>query len=193
MDEWAVISWEINVITDFAEDICLTCSCSAPSVVLAHVFNQCIKSPGPERRQDYNEKHSRFRRKGPCPFWRIPESQATLLLPLLSLLEGAMPKLQRLELRFRVLEGSYGLENLDSLQQVVLRVSQEASETTRVKVSDIRRSLSMHQNKPTVVVDECYVWSKWQSCVYHRFPQVTLLLARCFFIYFKNATLHLRG
>jgi hypothetical protein len=42
------------------------------------------------------------------------------LLPLLSFLEGAMPKLQGLELRCRVLEGSYGLENLDSLQQVVL-------------------------------------------------------------------------
>lgn len=77
------------------------------------------------------------------------------LLPLLSFLEGAMPKLQRLELRFKVLEGCYGVENLDSLQQVLLRVSQQASETTRVKVSDIR-SLSMHPNKPTVVVDEYY-------------------------------------
>lgn len=80
------------------------------------------------------------------------------LLPLLSFLEGAMPKLQRLELRFKVLEGCYGVENLDSLQQVLLRVSQQASETTRVKVSDIR-SLSMHPNKPTVVVDEYYGWS----------------------------------
>lgn len=78
------------------------------------------------------------------------------LLPLLSFLEGAMPKLQRLELRFKVLEGCYGVENLESLQQVLLRVSQQAYETTRVKVSDIRRSLSMHPNKPTVIVDEYY-------------------------------------
>ncbi|KAF8700216.1 hypothetical protein HU200_034593 [Digitaria exilis] len=78
------------------------------------------------------------------------------LLPLLSFIDGAMPKLQRLELRFKVLEGCYGVENLESLQQVLLRVSQQASETTRVKVSDIRRSLSRHPNKPTVVVDEYY-------------------------------------
>jgi disease resistance protein RPM1 len=78
------------------------------------------------------------------------------MLPLLSFLEDATPKLQRLELRFKVLEGCYGVENLESLQQVLLRVSQQASETTRVKVSDIRRSLSMHPNKPTVIVDEYY-------------------------------------
>ncbi|EMS57199.1 Disease resistance protein RPM1 [Triticum urartu] len=78
------------------------------------------------------------------------------VLPLLSFLEGAMPKLQRLELRFKVLEGAYGVENLVSLQQVLLRVSQQASETTKVKVSDIRSSVRMHPNKPTVVVDEYY-------------------------------------
>jgi disease resistance protein RPM1 len=78
------------------------------------------------------------------------------LLPLLSFLEAAMPKLQRLELRFRIFEGAYGLENLQGLQQVLLRVSQDASDTTKVKVSDIRSSVSMHPNKPTVVLDEYY-------------------------------------
>nr|ABA94671.1 hypothetical protein LOC_Os11g39230 [Oryza sativa Japonica Group] len=78
------------------------------------------------------------------------------LLPLLSFLDGAMPKLQRLELRFRILEGAHGVENLASLQQVLLRVSQQAPETTKVQVSDIRSSVSLHPNRPTVVVDEYY-------------------------------------
>uniref|UniRef100_A0A0D3HNT9 Uncharacterized protein n=1 Tax=Oryza barthii TaxID=65489 RepID=A0A0D3HNT9_9ORYZ len=78
------------------------------------------------------------------------------LLPLLSFLDGAMPKLQRLELRFMILEGAHGVENLASLQQVLLRVSQQAPETTKVQVSDIRSSVSLHPNRPTVVVDEYY-------------------------------------
>ncbi|XP_062217439.1 disease resistance protein Pik-2-like [Phragmites australis] len=78
------------------------------------------------------------------------------VMPLLSFLEGAMPELQRLELQFRILEGAYGLENPGNLQQVNLTVSQQASEATKVKVSDIRSSVGMHQNKPTVVVDEYY-------------------------------------
>ncbi|KAF8673274.1 hypothetical protein HU200_048828 [Digitaria exilis] len=78
----------------------------------------------------------------------------TPMMPLLSFLEGAMPELQRLELQFRILEGLYGLENLRYIQQVHLRVSQQASEATMVKVSDVRSSVSTHKNKPTVVVDE---------------------------------------
>ena len=67
-----------------------------------------------------------------------------------------MPELQRLEIQFRLLEGAYGLENLKSLQLVHLRVSQQASGATKVKVSDIRSSVRMHQKKPTMVVDEYY-------------------------------------
>ncbi|CAO2144862.1 unnamed protein product [Urochloa humidicola] len=78
------------------------------------------------------------------------------VMPLLSFLEGAMTELQRLELQFRISEGAYGLEYLKSLQQVHLRVSQQASEATKMKVSDIRSSISMHQKKPTMVVDEYY-------------------------------------
>ncbi|CAO2149646.1 unnamed protein product [Urochloa humidicola] len=78
------------------------------------------------------------------------------VIPLLSFLEGAMPELQRLELQFRLSEGAYGLEYLKSLQQVHLRVSQQASEATKVKVSDIRSSVGMHHKKPTMVVDEYY-------------------------------------
>lgn len=47
-------------------------------------------------------------------------------LPPLSFLEGAMPKLQRLELRFRIIECVYGLENLPSLQQVFMTFSSQA-------------------------------------------------------------------
>ncbi|RLN33200.1 disease resistance protein RPM1-like [Panicum miliaceum] len=78
------------------------------------------------------------------------------VMPLLSFLERAMPELQRLELQFRLLEGAYSLENLKSLQQVHLRVSQKASEATKVKVFDIRTSVSKHPNNPTVVADEYY-------------------------------------
>ncbi|CAO2149861.1 unnamed protein product [Urochloa humidicola] len=78
------------------------------------------------------------------------------VIPLLSFLEGAMPELQRLELQFRISEGAYGLEYLKSLQQVHLRVSQQAAEATKMKVSDIRSSVSMHKKKPTMVVDEYY-------------------------------------
>ena len=67
-----------------------------------------------------------------------------------------MPELQRLELQFRLSEGAYGLENLASLQQVYLRVSQQASEASREKVTNIRSSVSMHLRKPTIVVDEYY-------------------------------------
>jgi disease resistance protein RPM1 len=73
------------------------------------------------------------------------------VMPLLSFLEGAMPELQ-----FRLSEGVCGLDYLKSLQQVHLRVSQQASEATKAKVSDIRSSVSMHQKKPTMVVDEYY-------------------------------------
>uniref|UniRef100_K3ZH54 AAA+ ATPase domain-containing protein n=1 Tax=Setaria italica TaxID=4555 RepID=K3ZH54_SETIT len=78
------------------------------------------------------------------------------VMPLLSFLETATKELQRLELQFRLLEGVYGLENLKSLQQVHLRVSQQHSEATKVKISDIRTSVSVHPNKPTVVADEYY-------------------------------------
>uniref|UniRef100_A0A0D9XU00 NB-ARC domain-containing protein n=1 Tax=Leersia perrieri TaxID=77586 RepID=A0A0D9XU00_9ORYZ len=78
------------------------------------------------------------------------------VMPPLSFLERTMTNLQRVELRFKILEGIYGVENLESLQQVHLRVSQQASESTMVKVSDIRSSVTMHPRKPTMVVDQYY-------------------------------------
>lgn len=77
-------------------------------------------------------------------------------LPLLSFLQGAMPNLEKLELMFRSLTGAYGLENLKSLQQVVLKISNRASIAAKAKVGDIRKSISKLDNVPTVIVDEYF-------------------------------------
>jgi hypothetical protein len=76
------------------------------------------------------------------------------VLPPLSFLEGAMPKLESLELKFIMAEGLHGLENLVSLRQVLLTVRSQASEVAKVKVSQIKTLASMHPKNPSVVVDE---------------------------------------
>ncbi|TVU24328.1 hypothetical protein EJB05_26759, partial [Eragrostis curvula] len=63
------------------------------------------------------------------------------VLPPLSFLEGAMPELQRIELRFRMIEGLYGLENLERLQQVFLSVSSQAPNDAKAKASQIKIDL----------------------------------------------------
>ncbi|XP_015697980.1 disease resistance protein Pik-2-like isoform X2 [Oryza brachyantha] len=80
-------------------------------------------------------------------------------LPPLSFLEGAMPELQRLELRFRTIECVYGLENLSSLQQVFLTVSSQAPDDAKAKISQVKRQVSLIQKaknspNPNVVMDE---------------------------------------
>ncbi|TVU24424.1 hypothetical protein EJB05_26858, partial [Eragrostis curvula] len=76
------------------------------------------------------------------------------VLPPLSFLEGAMSELQRLELRFVMTEGLYGLENLISLRQVVLTVSSQVLEGAKAKVSQIKELARMIPNEPRVVVEE---------------------------------------
>jgi hypothetical protein len=87
-------------------------------------------------------------------------------LPPLSFLEGAMPKLQRLELRFRIIECVYGLENLPSLQQVFMTFSSQAPEDAKEKVSQIKGQASniRKDNAPDiiVVIDEYNELSKEQ-------------------------------
>jgi len=78
----------------------------------------------------------------------------TPVLPPLSFLEGAMPNLESLELKFIMAEGVYGMENLVSLRQVLLTVSSQAPEVAKVKVSQIKTLASMHPKHPSVVVDE---------------------------------------
>ncbi|PVH34486.1 hypothetical protein PAHAL_8G230500 [Panicum hallii] len=78
----------------------------------------------------------------------------TPVLPPLSFLEEAMPKLESLELKFIMAEGIFGLENLASLGQVLLTVSNQASEVAKVKVSQIKALASMNPKQPSVVVNE---------------------------------------
>ncbi|KAL5203642.1 hypothetical protein ABZP36_008513 [Zizania latifolia] len=90
---------------------------------------------------------------------------STPVLPPLSFLEKAMPKLERLELTFRMLESVYGLENLATLQQVYLTVSSQASEDAKVKISHIKGLVSMIQKAknspiPSVVIDDYNELSK---------------------------------
>ncbi|TVU19159.1 hypothetical protein EJB05_35295, partial [Eragrostis curvula] len=80
------------------------------------------------------------------------------VLPPLSFLEEAMPELQRLELRFRIVKGVYGLKNLakNNLQQVLLTVSSQASEDVK-NLSQIEGLASMIHGevaRPIVTVDE---------------------------------------
>lgn len=78
----------------------------------------------------------------------------TPVLPPLSFLEGAMPKLESLELKFIMAEAMYGMENLVSLRQVLLTVSSQAPEVAKVKVSQIKTLANKHPKHPSVVVDE---------------------------------------
>ncbi|XBI56206.1 hypothetical protein VPH35_037847 [Triticum aestivum] len=72
-------------------------------------------------------------------------------LPPLSFVEGAMPTLQRLELRFRTAYGVHGLENLASLRQIFLAVSSKAPKAAEEKK---RLANKIEKNPPTVIVDE---------------------------------------
>ncbi|CAL4991725.1 unnamed protein product [Urochloa decumbens] len=76
------------------------------------------------------------------------------VLPPLSFLEGAMPKLESLELKFITVESVYGLENLASLRQALVTVSSQATEVARAKVSEIKALASKNAKHPSVVVDE---------------------------------------
>jgi disease resistance protein RPM1 len=73
-------------------------------------------------------------------------------MPRLNFQKGTMPKLQRLELQVGQLECLYGLEHLPCLQQVILRIDQQAPGTIDT-VDEIRNSARQNSNQPTVVVD----------------------------------------
>lgn len=79
---------------------------------------------------------------------------AASALPPLSFLEGAMPMLESLELRFITVESVYGLGNLASLRQVLLTVSSQATEIAKAKVSQIKELASMNLNGPSAILNE---------------------------------------
>lgn len=65
-----------------------------------------------------------------------------------------MPKLERLELRFSILEGIYGLENLTELKEVHLRVHDEAGEVTKLLVHDLATAAREDDKGPRIIVDQ---------------------------------------
>jgi len=62
------------------------------------------------------------------------------LVPLLTFSENAMPKLERLEVRFKMLEGIYGAENLASLKEVYLTLNDKNGEAMTKYIAEEVRS-----------------------------------------------------
>ncbi|CAL4981849.1 unnamed protein product [Urochloa decumbens] len=64
------------------------------------------------------------------------------MVPVLNFVQNTMPKLERIELCFSILEGIYGIENLNMLEEVHIRVHKEADNFTNSVVEDIRAAVS---------------------------------------------------
>jgi len=75
-------------------------------------------------------------------------------VPLLSFPDKAMPNLERLELRFSILEGVHGIENLRSLTEVHLRIHDKAGENTKMIVEDMATAARGDEKGPRVIVDQ---------------------------------------
>lgn len=69
------------------------------------------------------------------------------LLPLLNFQEKAMPSLERLELRFRIFEGLFGIQNLEILKEVHLRVNYRAGEVTKSIVQNVATQVKKEATK----------------------------------------------
>ncbi|GJN38333.1 hypothetical protein PR202_gb27363 [Eleusine coracana subsp. coracana] len=81
---------------------------------------------------------------------------ATPILPLLIFSEKAMPQVQRVEMRFKVLEGVFGMDNLAGLQELHLRVSDKAGKFTKSALAHLAKQARKYAQAPRVVVDEYY-------------------------------------
>jgi disease resistance protein RPM1 len=75
-------------------------------------------------------------------------------VPLLSFPDKAMPKLERLELRFSNLEGMYGIENLEGLKEVHLRVHDKAGDVTKLMVEDMATAAREDDKGPRIIADQ---------------------------------------
>ncbi|PAN44152.1 hypothetical protein PAHAL_9G021000 [Panicum hallii] len=71
-------------------------------------------------------------------------------LPSLNFSAGAMPAVERLELRFKRLEGLHGMDNLESIHDVILSVDGQAGGTTKVILDELKRA----QHKYALNVNE---------------------------------------
>lgn len=78
-------------------------------------------------------------------------------VPLLSFRENALPKLERLELRFSMLEGLYGLEHLTELKELHLRVHDKAGEFTKSLVEDMTSAAREDDKCARIIVDQYHL------------------------------------
>ncbi|KQJ87635.1 disease resistance protein RPP13 [Brachypodium distachyon] len=62
------------------------------------------------------------------------------LLPVLNFSKNCMPELERLELRFKRLEGLHGMDKLKKLHDVLLTVDHKAGEPTKMVLDDLKKS-----------------------------------------------------
>ena len=78
------------------------------------------------------------------------------LLPLLSFSRGAMPELERLELRYNMLEGLSGVENLAKLKEVHFTSDAKADEDTMTKdiVEEMGIALKINGKKSKIIVHQ---------------------------------------
>ncbi|KAK3143198.1 hypothetical protein QOZ80_4BG0359850 [Eleusine coracana subsp. coracana] len=77
---------------------------------------------------------------------------ATPILPLLIFSEKAMPQVQRVEMRFKVLEGVFGMDNLAGLQELHLRVSDKAGKFTKSALAHLAKQARKYAQAPRVVL-----------------------------------------
>ncbi|XP_022685300.1 disease resistance protein RPM1-like [Setaria italica] len=61
------------------------------------------------------------------------------LLPSLNFAKNATPQLEKLELRFKMLEGLHGLDELGMLHDVLLTVDTQANEMTKLRVDYLKK------------------------------------------------------
>ncbi|KAF7087027.1 hypothetical protein CFC21_090250 [Triticum aestivum] len=74
-------------------------------------------------------------------------------VPQLSFPDGAVPTLERLELRFSNFEGLVGIRGLKNLQQVYIKVQDEASETTELIVKEMATAAREDRQGPRIIFD----------------------------------------
>ena len=62
------------------------------------------------------------------------------LVPKLGFSDNAMPSLEMIDMRFGAFEGLLGIDTLENLKEVHLRVNDQADETTKFFVDDLKNN-----------------------------------------------------
>ncbi|VAI41332.1 unnamed protein product [Triticum turgidum subsp. durum] len=76
------------------------------------------------------------------------------LVPLLTFQNNAMPKLERIELRFSNFGGMHDMENLQGLKEVHLRMHDKAGEVTKLMVNEMATAATEDDKGPRIIVDQ---------------------------------------